>query len=44
MVSLGQVWASWLTTVLFKLRKIKHLLYREVDGIDLFAELQGAAF
>lgn len=44
MLSLGQVWDSWLTSVLSKLRKIKHLLYREVDGIDLSAQVQGATF
>lgn len=40
----GQVWASWLTTVLSKLRKTKRLLYGELDGIDLSAQLQGATF
>lgn len=40
----GPVWASWLTSLLSKLRNLKRRLYRDVDGIHLTAQLQGATF
>lgn len=43
MVSLSQSQAFWLTSLLSKLRKIKHL-YRWVGGIGLSTQLQGTAF